>query len=280
MAQNTDDRTALRNGHGRKLIFELPFGILKQRLWLPLHLTSQLVIELTLGPAAQSLSGGANTSNDFDLSDVSLLGTCLHVDSAISAGYHQHLDAGLPLPIPFQSLIVTKHVVTQPNFTLSLSRSLSRLKQIFFCLIRTNVERVTAFTAKVNATNVDDETDNMTYQVQIGSSKFPDNPAEGVAEHYTRVVQALGKQLDHDDVALTPAVFLGSKPVYGVDVERCGNEAAYQGISTRDGKVMTLTVNNAYPVDATAANNIYNVFVVQVYDGLVNLRKGAVDVSE
>ena len=201
----------MRNGHGRKLIFELPFGILKQRLWLPLHLTSQLVIELTLGPAAQSLSGGANTNNDFDLSDVSLLGTCLHVDSAISAGYHQHLDAGLPLPIPFQSLIVTKHVVTQPNFTLSLSRSLSRLKQIFFCLIRTNVARVTAFTAKVNATNVDDETDNMTYQVHIGSSKFPDNPAEGVAEHYTRVVQALGKQLDHDDVALTPAVFLGQQ---------------------------------------------------------------------
>ena len=63
-------------------------------------------------------------------------------------------------------------------------------------------------------------------------------------------------------------------------MERCGNEAAFQGISTRDGKVMTLTVNNAYPVDGTAANNIYNVFVVQVYGGLVNLRRGAVDVSE
>ena len=53
-------------------------------------------------------------------------------------------------------------------------------------------------------------------------------------------------------------------PVYGVDVERCGNEASYQGINTRDGKVMTLTVNNAYPIDVTTANNIYNVFVVQV----------------
>ena len=104
--------------------------MLKQRLWLPLHLTSQLVIELTLGHATQSLSGAANTSAEFDLSDVSLLGTCLHVDNAISAGYHQHLDAGLPLPISFQSLIVTKHVVTQPNFTLSLSLSLSRLNQI------------------------------------------------------------------------------------------------------------------------------------------------------
>ena len=79
---------------------------------------------------------------------------------------------------------------------------------------------------------------------------------------------------------MTPSVFLGSKPCYGIDLERCGNEAAYQGISTRDGKVMTLTVNNTYPVDVDAANNIYNVFVVQVYDGLVNLRNGANDGSE
>ena len=63
LAANNDIRTALRNGRGLELIFELPFGMIKQRLWLPLHLTSQLVIELTLGPTAQSLSGAANTSN-------------------------------------------------------------------------------------------------------------------------------------------------------------------------------------------------------------------------
>ena len=281
LAANDDTREPLRAGRGRKLIFELPFGMLRQRLWLPLHLTSQLVIELTLGPAAQSLSGTANTSSQFDLSDVSLLGTCMHVDSAISAGYHQHLDAGLPLPIPFQSLVVTKHVVTQPNFTLSLSRSLSRLKQIFFCLIRSNSAKVYEFTGKADVNNLDDESDNMSFQVQIGSSKFPDgSPAEGVAEHHMRAMQALGKQLDHDDVALTPAVYLANKTIYAVDTERCGNEAAFQGISTRDGKVMTLTVNNAYALDGTAANNIYNVIVVQVYDGIVNLRKGAIDVSE
>ena len=140
MVAHNDERRALRAGRGRKLIFELPFGMIKQRLWLPLHLTYQLVIELTLGPAAQPLSGAANTSSQFDLSGVSLLGTCLHVGSAISAGYHQHLDAGRPLPIPLQSLSGTKHVVTQSNFTLSLSRSLSRFKQIF-CMLRLKQEK-------------------------------------------------------------------------------------------------------------------------------------------
>ena len=192
----------------------------------------------------------------------------------------QTLGRRIAVVISFQSIIATKHVVTQPNFTLSLSRSLSRLNQIFFVLIRTNVAQINAFTANTNAANVDDETDNMSFQVQIGSHKFPDNPAEGVGEHYTRLVQALGKQLDHDDVALTPTVFVGNKPCYGIELERCGNEAAYQGINTRDGKVMTSKVNTAFPIDAGATNNIYNVFVVQVYNGFVNLRNGAIDVIE
>ena len=147
-------------------------------------------------------------------------------------------------------------------------------------MFQTNVAQVTAFAAKANTTNVDDESDTMSFQVQIGSIKFPDNPAEGVAEHYARVVQALGKQLDHDDIALTPAVYLGGKAVYGIDLERCGNEAAFQNIDMRGGNVMTLTVNNGYPIHADAANYIYNVFGVQVYGGLVNLCKGAIDVIE
>ena len=93
------------------------------------------------------------------------------------------------------------------------------------------------------------------------------------------MVQARCNHIDHGDVAFTHARCL-EHPTYCCDVERCGNDASFQGVSTRGGKVMALTVNLGYPVGVDAANNIYNVFVVQVYDGLVNLRMGAVDVSE
>ena len=37
----------------RRLLIELPFGMFtNQHRWLPLHILSQLVVELTLGPAA------------------------------------------------------------------------------------------------------------------------------------------------------------------------------------------------------------------------------------
>ena len=35
LVANNDVRTSLRSGRGRGLIFELPFGMLKQWLWLP-----------------------------------------------------------------------------------------------------------------------------------------------------------------------------------------------------------------------------------------------------
>ena len=97
LAGNVDERLAIQATQTRRVIMELPLGFFKQRIWAPLHLISNCVIELTLGDKLNAFKAGE--SDNYDLSDVSLLGTCLHVDSAISAGYHQHLDAGLPLQI-------------------------------------------------------------------------------------------------------------------------------------------------------------------------------------
>ena len=54
-----------------------------------------------------------------------------------------------------------------------------------------------------------------------------------------------------------------------------GNEAAFSGISTMEGKTLTLTVNNAFE-----GNDAHNVYVFQVADFLANIRKGAVDINE
>ena len=99
---------------------DLPLGFFKQRIWAPLHLISNCVIELTLGDRLNAFKGGA--SDSYDLSDVSLLGTCPHVDSAISVGYHTHLDAGLHVPIVYQAVAGIKHIVTNPPFSINVAR--------------------------------------------------------------------------------------------------------------------------------------------------------------
>ena len=96
-----------------------------------------------------------------------------------------------------------------------------------------------------------------------------------MAEHYYRLMQALGKDMDHDSISLDPQRFFASKAVYAINLERASNEAAFSGISTMEGKTLTLTVNNAF-----TGTNVHNVYVFQVADFLANIRKGAVDINE
>ena len=62
----------LNGNRGRRVVFELPLGLCKQQRWPPLHIMSQLVVELTLGAAGDALT---NAGLDWELRDVALLGT-------------------------------------------------------------------------------------------------------------------------------------------------------------------------------------------------------------
>ena len=55
--------------------------------------------------------------------------------------YHDHIDAGNKLAMRFQSVIGTRHIVNSADFTLALSRSLNRLKQVYFVMVKVGVNR-------------------------------------------------------------------------------------------------------------------------------------------
>ena len=262
-------------GSSRRLLFDLPFGIFRQHRFIPLHIVSQLVIELTLGDAPQAFDG--NNVN-FSLSDVALLGTCLHVNSHVTDVYHKHLESGLnKLPLPFQSITSSRHVVTNSEFSLSLSRSLHMLKQLYFVLVSNNEKPIAQHRQRVGAMDqLTIANDIMSFQVQIGSARFPDTECVGVSESFFRLMQACGHEKDHDDIAINPMQFVGTSAVFGIDFEKAGNEALYSGISTRDGKVMTLTIKNSQ----VTAVQTHTVFVYQVYDGVCNILRGAVEVTD
>ena len=116
----------------------------------------------------------------------------------------------------------------------------------------------------------------MSVQVQVGSQQFPDNECVGVGESYFRLLQASGHEKDKDTIAITPTDFVSEAAISGIDLEKAGNEALFSGISTRDGKVMTSHVNNSQ----VTSPQPHTVFVYQVYDGVCNIRKAAVDVEE
>ena len=69
---------------------------------------------------------------------------------------------------------------------------------------------------------------------------------------------------------------MGNEAVFAINFERAGNEALFTGISTRDSKVMTLHVRGSQ----VSSTDVHTVFVYQVYDGILNIRRMAVDVED
>ena len=133
------------------------------------------------------------------------------------------------------------------------------------------------FKQPIAAADADLDTDIMTFQLQCGSAKYPDNFVLGAGEAYYRLMQAVGHAHDLTNMSITPTRFMETDAIFGLDLERIGAEAAFSGITTRNGKVLNLTVKNC---KSAGDNTAREVFVFQVYDGIVNLRKGAVDIEE
>ena len=153
---------------------------------------------------------------------------------------------------------------------------MTRLKAIYFVIVTAgNANQCKDFVGRTDLNQVDGRTDVMDSHLQVGSQCFPDQPATGVAEHYYRLMQALGKDRDHDAISLDPSRVLADKTVYAIQLERAANEAAFSGISTMEGKTLTWTVNNAF-----SGTTVHNVYVFQVADFLANIRKGAVGIHE
>ena len=91
-----------------------------------------------------------------------------------------------------------------------------------------------------------------------------------------RLKQAVGTAYNHEDFSIVPNKFMSNEAVFGIDLEKAGDAALFTGISTREGKVMLLNVKGS----PASPSSVYEVFFVQVYAGIVNIRCGAVDVEE
>ena len=115
--------------------------------------------------------------------------------------------------------------------------------------------------------------DTLTYQIQIGSRKWPERPVSSVAETFVRFRQAAGVFLGSDDVAIAPADFHNKKAAFAIDMEKVGNQALYSGYSTKDGSIVTMDFQNTGMGGADDYALVY-----MVCDGIVSIRDGTVDV--
>ena len=212
--------------------------------------------------------------------DVSLLGNLHTIDSALANSYASHVLKGNPLHLHYVSVVTTRHIAPGPSFTINLVRGFTRLRQIFWTYVSANGAKSRDFKGPNNV-NYDLALDNYQWMVTIGSRKFPERPSEGVSEAFMRLRQASATSYGKDDMSITPANYMkssaGCQFIQGLDLEKCGaHGATHSGISTKDGSIVQLEVKNS-PCDAAGTDFV---IIHLVYDGLMSIRDGSVDVFE
>jgi hypothetical protein len=127
---------------GRKTVCtKLLCGLFNQIKYLPMqYIQLCLEIELDSDTTAAIIKPGANTAefNDTNTSaewyidDVKMFADTLVLDSSLQNSYTAHLLEGKSLPINYTTFVSQSHVMTQqPNFSVNIVRSFTRLKSLF-----------------------------------------------------------------------------------------------------------------------------------------------------
>ena len=73
-----------------------------------------------------------DTSTEWEISDVRLVGDQVSLDSALQNSYAEHVLSGKTLPLNYNTLITMQQSVSGGQITVNISRAVSRLKTLFF----------------------------------------------------------------------------------------------------------------------------------------------------
>ena len=268
---NNDQYAAIGANKSRRLIGPTPFGVLNQSKWIPLHLVSGgLILEFELDDADTAFG---ETGVSYEITDVKLFANLHTIGSALANNYASHVSKGNPLHLHFTPVVASRHLVNGSNFTISLVRGFTRLKQCFIVFAKTAKRKQESFLAPFNGT-YNTDVDGFTWQLQIGSRKWPERPCRGIAESWMRLRQSTGSFYGSSDYSIAPTDYAGSCYVLGNNFEKVDSMASHSGYSTKDGSIVQLTIENSGLVAGGAC------LIYQIYDGLLSIQDGSCSVFE
>ena len=146
---NSDQYATIGANKSRRLIAPTPFGVLNQSKWIPLHLVSGgLVLEFELDDADTAFGESGVV---LEITDVKLFANLHTIDSALANNDASHVLKGNPLYLHFTAVVASRHLVNGSNFTISLVRGFTRLKQCFIVLSTTVKRKQKPFSRPLTA---------------------------------------------------------------------------------------------------------------------------------
>jgi hypothetical protein len=175
-------------------------------MWCPITFEFEIVSGATDAIISPSGASGTfnttNTSTNWQIQDVRMVADVITLDSGLQNSYAEHVLSGKSLPINYSTYVSILQTVAFPTVNVSVTRSVSRLKTVFFNF---DYDHSTVSSTDISKTflkywnsfqhpmdggysyNLELE-----YQIQIGSKMFPEYPVRSINQAFYELKKALG----------------------------------------------------------------------------------------
>lgn len=132
------------------------------------------------------------------------------------------------------------------------------------------------FYSPVNNAALSTTSDVATFQLSIGSRRWPEGPSNSVGEQWLRLRKAAVVVYGESEISILPTDFRNRKSIVAWDLEKVGHQgASHSGLSTKNGDIMSIDCKNS----GLGSSGDY-AFIYLVFENLFALRDGSVDVYD
>jgi hypothetical protein len=267
-------------GGSRRMVVQLFSGILNQTKLIPLSLMP-LEVTLEIGDPDLCFDG---TDNDWYLQDVRLCANIYTLDNTLQNSFAKHIEDGKELQFSFSGTFVTVNTIGgAQNKTILMSRGFTRVSTVFWTFQQlpasdgaadvARAKKIGKFYNPLNGTTPNASDDNLRWNIQIGSQRFPSFDAWGVGEHFYRLRQATLTHFGSDSFGITGQRYRTDKYINACELEKAPGVANHTGVNTRGGSALTLNLYNL-------GTNIDTCTIVVCYDLTVRISSAGVEVLE
>ena len=273
-----------------------------QKKFIPLKY-APLVLELELvSDAGEPLlttklaPPAATFSSNWQIMNVMVKCDVCTLDSQLDNSYAEYFLSGKSLPINYKTYVSQLQNVLsgengQKSFKLSITRALSRLKNVFVTLHKDPTvddsrtvwfRKFNYFHSPIESGRTPDFRSPGNYEIElqiaIGSKLFPEYPIRSHAEAYYNLSKTLESNGDSlSACGITPKSYRNHQFIMGVNTEKVSGSHIFTGISTKAGDVMNLSFSN---VSIDPSRYATSVHVVMVSDNVLEIRDGGVQVYD
>lgn len=285
-------------GSSRTVLFRPLFGLLNQEKYLPLRFAGGLVIELEVvsdstEPVVVPMTTGftfsdTNTSTSWVIQNVQCKADTVYMDSQLEEHFSSHMRDGGSLDLAFNTYISQTQSITGKDVDVNVQRAVSRLKSVYCTLYQTpgltqssKLYKFFNLFHNPNYNNQGNRTpeDEISFQLSVGNTLFPDYPSQSLSEQWYQLVKSLGIHgSTWHSIGINPYgtnnSYASDSYILGVDTEKCLG-ASFTGIESRSGSLMHVRLKKGGSDNLGERLNI-----VLVADMVVKIRATGVEVFE